>query len=113
MGARYAHCRSPHSLISGFALSLIGAILFILGQITLFALLYTLGVVCSLVGTGFLLGFWKQCKMMMDPVRIYAAGEAPGSLSALPRGGTPPRGGMRRFPFAAILHLADQSGLRS
>ncbi|GAA5872706.1 hypothetical protein JCM3774_005035 [Rhodotorula dairenensis] len=61
-------------LVTGFALSLIGAIFFILGQITLFALLYTLGVVCSLVGTGFLLGFWKQCKMMMDPVRIYAAG---------------------------------------
>ncbi|GAA5957343.1 hypothetical protein JCM8115_006962 [Rhodotorula mucilaginosa] len=61
-------------LVCGFALSLIGAICFVLGQITLFATLYTLGVVCSLVGTGFLLGFWKQCKMMMDPVRIYAAG---------------------------------------
>lgn len=64
-----------YSLVCGFALSLIGAICFVLGQITLFATLYTLGVVCSLVGTGFLLGFWKQCKMMMDPVRIYAAGE--------------------------------------
>lgn len=60
-------------LVCGFALSLIGAICFVLGQITLFATLYTLGVVCSLVGTGFLLGFWKQCKMMMDPVRRYAA----------------------------------------
>lgn len=65
-----------HSLVCGFALSLIGAICFVLGQITLFATLYTLGVVCSLVGTGFLLGFWKQCKMMMDPVRRYAAGES-------------------------------------
>lgn len=62
------------SLIAGFAMSLIGAIFFTLGQITLFALLYVIGVICSLVGTGFLLGFKKQFKMMLDPVRIYAAG---------------------------------------
>ncbi|POY72790.1 hypothetical protein BMF94_4199 [Rhodotorula taiwanensis] len=61
-------------LIAGFAMSLIGAIFFTLGQITLFALLYVIGVICSLVGTGFLLGFKKQFKMMLDPVRIYAAG---------------------------------------
>ena len=76
-----------NSLVCGFALSLIGAICFVLGQITLFATLYTLGVVCSLVGTGFLLGFWKQCKMMMDPVRIYAAGEFLLSLDFLKKGG--------------------------
>ncbi|BGP04064.1 Protein transport protein SFT2 [Rhodotorula toruloides] len=57
----------------GFALSLLGAIFFALGQVALFATLYVVGVVASLVGTGFLLGFMKQLRMMWDPVRRYAA----------------------------------------
>ncbi|BGP35959.1 hypothetical protein JCM10296v2_007811 [Rhodotorula toruloides] len=57
----------------GFALSLLGAIFFALGQVALFATLYVVGVVASLIGTGFLLGFMKQLKMMWDPVRRYAA----------------------------------------
>ncbi|GAA6021453.1 hypothetical protein JCM8202_006377 [Rhodotorula sphaerocarpa] len=61
-------------LVCGFALSLIGAILFVLGQVTLFAVLYVIGVICSLVGTGFLLGFGRQFKAMLDPIRIYATG---------------------------------------
>ncbi|KAL8277530.1 hypothetical protein RQP46_010085 [Phenoliferia psychrophenolica] len=61
-------------LVAGFALSLIGAIFFTFGQIALFATLYTLGVVISLVGTGFLIGFTRQLKMAWDPVRRYAAG---------------------------------------
>ncbi|GAA5889733.1 hypothetical protein JCM6882_004304 [Rhodosporidiobolus microsporus] len=61
-------------VIGGFALSLLGAIFFALGQVALFATLYVVGVVLSLVGTGFLVGFWKQVKMMWDPVRRYAAG---------------------------------------
>lgn len=52
----------------------LGSILFVLGNITLFATFYTLGVVISLVGTGFLVGFQKQLSMMWDPVRRYAAG---------------------------------------
>ncbi|KAK4702201.1 hypothetical protein P7C70_g4027, partial [Phenoliferia sp. Uapishka_3] len=43
-------------LLGGFTLSLIGAIFFTFGQIALFATLYVLGVVLSLVGTGFLIG---------------------------------------------------------
>ncbi|CEQ40768.1 SPOSA6832_02430, partial [Sporobolomyces salmonicolor] len=35
--------------------------------------LYVVGVVVSLCGTGFLLGFGKQLRMMWDPVRRYAA----------------------------------------
>ncbi|GAA5857964.1 hypothetical protein JCM8547_006641 [Rhodosporidiobolus lusitaniae] len=61
-------------IVAGFALSLLGSIFFALGQVTLFALLYVVGVVVSLVGTGFLVGFMKQIKMMWDPVRRYAAG---------------------------------------
>ncbi|SCZ96357.1 BZ3500_MvSof-1268-A1-R1_Chr8-2g10139 [Microbotryum saponariae] len=57
-------------LVAGCALAVVGAILFALGQVTLFATFYVLGVIISLVGTGFLVGF----KMMMDPVRIWAAG---------------------------------------
>ncbi|GAA5977443.1 hypothetical protein JCM11641_000965 [Rhodosporidiobolus odoratus] len=61
-------------ILGGFALSLLGSIFFALGQISLFATLYVVGVVVSLVGTGFLVGFMKQLKMMWDPVRRYAAG---------------------------------------
>ncbi|GAA5913720.1 hypothetical protein JCM8208_003865 [Rhodotorula glutinis] len=61
-------------LVTGFGLSLLGAILFALGQVTLFAILYVVGAILSLVGTGFLLGFMKQLKLMWDPVRRYAAG---------------------------------------
>lgn len=37
------------------------------------AVLYVIGVIVSLIGTGFLVGFGKQLKMMLDPVRRYAA----------------------------------------
>ncbi|KAM0750467.1 SFT2-domain-containing protein [Meredithblackwellia eburnea MCA 4105] len=60
-------------LVGGFALSLIGSIFFAFGQIALFATLYVIGVVVSLIGTGFLVGFARQVKMMWDPVRRYAA----------------------------------------
>lgn len=76
-------------------MSIVGAILFTFGQITLFAILYVVGVIVSLVGqshlinpftnpcgeltrapfagTGFLMGFARQFHSMMDPVRRYAA----------------------------------------
>ncbi len=52
---------SPYSLIVfslaiGFVLSLLGSIVLFLGQITIFAILYGLGTVVSLAGTGFLIG---------------------------------------------------------
>ncbi|BGP28138.1 hypothetical protein JCM10295v2_007125 [Rhodotorula toruloides] len=61
-------------VVAGFALSLLGAVFFALGQVALFATLFVVGVVVSLIGTGFLLGFMKQLRMMWDPVRRYAAG---------------------------------------
>ncbi|GAA6060646.1 hypothetical protein JCM10212_006397 [Sporobolomyces blumeae] len=59
-------------VVAGFVLSILGSILFVLGQVTLFALLYVVGVVVGLVGSGFLWGFKKQAKAMMDPVRLYS-----------------------------------------
>ncbi|KAI0703603.1 SFT2-domain-containing protein [Cytidiella melzeri] len=59
-------------LALGFVLSLLGSILLFLGQLGSFAVLYALGTVISLVGTGFLLGFAKQIKMMFKPVRVLA-----------------------------------------
>ncbi|KZO99328.1 SFT2-domain-containing protein [Calocera viscosa TUFC12733] len=56
----------------GFVLSLLGSILLILGQTWTFALLYTVGIVVTLVGTGFLIGFFRQLKMMFAMVRIVA-----------------------------------------
>ncbi|GAA6005354.1 hypothetical protein JCM11491_002668 [Sporobolomyces phaffii] len=56
----------------GCILSILGSILFVLGQITLFCLFYVFGIVISLVGSGFLWGFKKQAKAMWDPVRRYA-----------------------------------------
>jgi len=60
-------------LAGGFILSLLGAILLFLGQLGSFAVLYAFGTVISLAGTGFLIGFWKQTKLMFKPVRIVAS----------------------------------------
>lgn len=59
-------------LIIGFALSLLGSILLFLGQLGSFAVLYTIGILVSLVGTGFVIGFASQFKLMFKPVRIIA-----------------------------------------
>jgi len=59
-------------LIIGFALSILGSILLFLGQLGSFAVLYTIGVLVSLAGTGFLIGFVTQIKMMFKPVRLVA-----------------------------------------
>jgi len=59
-------------LVTGFILSIIGSALLFLGALGSFALLYALGTVISLVGTGFLMGFFKQLKVMFKPVRIVA-----------------------------------------
>jgi len=57
----------------GFILSLLGTIVLILGQLVLFAVLYVLGTVVTLFGTGFLIGFLRQLKLMFKPVRIVAS----------------------------------------
>ncbi|KAF8558470.1 SFT2-domain-containing protein [Imleria badia] len=59
-------------LIVGFALSLLGSILLFLGQLGSFAVLYTIGILVALAGTGFLLGFVTQIKLMFKPVRVIA-----------------------------------------
>ncbi|KAG2133872.1 SFT2-domain-containing protein [Suillus cothurnatus] len=59
-------------LIIGFALSLLGSVLLFLGQLGSFAVLYTIGILVSLVGTGFVIGFASQIKLMFKPVRIIA-----------------------------------------
>ncbi|KAI0309073.1 SFT2-domain-containing protein [Amylostereum chailletii] len=56
----------------GFLLSILGTILLFLGGLTSFAILYALGTVVSLIGTGFLIGFLKQLKLMFKPIRVVA-----------------------------------------
>ncbi|KAL0947372.1 hypothetical protein HGRIS_013488 [Hohenbuehelia grisea] len=59
-------------LITGFVLSLLGSIVLFLGQFSIFAILYVTGTIVALVGTGFLIGFLKQLKLMFKPVRVVA-----------------------------------------
>jgi len=59
-------------LVAGFVLSILGSALLFLGQLGSFAILYVLGTIVSLIGTGFLIGFLKQLKLMFKPVRVVA-----------------------------------------
>ncbi|KIY66106.1 SFT2-domain-containing protein [Cylindrobasidium torrendii FP15055 ss-10] len=59
-------------LVIGFVFSLLGSIVLFLGQLAIFAVLFVLGTLISLVGTGFLIGFLKQLKMMFKPIRVVA-----------------------------------------
>jgi len=59
-------------LIAGFVLSLLGTVVLTFGMLVLFSTLYILGTVISLIGTGFLIGFFKQLKLMFKPVRVVA-----------------------------------------
>jgi len=60
-------------LIVGFILSILGSVLLFLGQLGSFAVLYVMGTIVSLIGTGFLIGFFKQLKLMFKPVRVVAS----------------------------------------
>jgi len=60
-------------LIIGFVLSILGSALLFLGQLGSFAVLYGMGTLISLAGTGFVIGFFKQMKLMFKPVRIVAS----------------------------------------
>ncbi|TFK42748.1 Got1/Sft2-like family-domain-containing protein [Crucibulum laeve] len=60
-------------LIIGFVLSVLATVTLFLGQLTSFAVLYVIGTIISLVGTGFLIGFFKQLKLMFKPVRVVAS----------------------------------------
>jgi len=59
-------------LAIGFLLSILGSIVLFLGQVSIFAILYIFGTIVSLVGTGFLIGFLNQLKLMFKPVRVVA-----------------------------------------
>jgi len=59
-------------LAMGFLLSLLGSIMLFLTLISLFAVLYGLGTIVALIGTGFLIGFASQIKLMFKPVRVVA-----------------------------------------
>jgi len=59
-------------LVIGFILSMLGSALLFLGQLGSFAVLYGMGTLISLAGTGFLIGFASQFKLMFKPVRIVA-----------------------------------------
>jgi len=60
-------------LAVGFLLSILGAVLLFLGQLGIFAVLYVMGTIVTLIGTGFLIGFLKQLKLMFKPVRVIAS----------------------------------------
>ncbi|KAH6918750.1 Got1/Sft2-like family-domain-containing protein [Coprinopsis sp. MPI-PUGE-AT-0042] len=59
--------------VVGFVMSLLGTIVLFSGSFVLFAILFGLGTIISLVGTGFLIGFFKQLKLMFKPVRVVAS----------------------------------------
>jgi len=59
-------------LVAGFICSLLGTLLLFVGGLITFAVLYALGTIISLVGTGFLIGFASQIKGMFKPVRVVA-----------------------------------------
>ncbi|OAX40025.1 SFT2-domain-containing protein [Rhizopogon vinicolor AM-OR11-026] len=67
-------------LIIGFALSILGSVLLFLSQLGSFAVLYTIGILVSLVGTGFVIGFASQLKLMFKPVRLIATAVFLGSV---------------------------------
>lgn len=56
--------------LGGFVISLLGTVLLVTGSLSVFVVLYAVGVLVSLTGTGFLIGFIKQFKQMFRPVRI-------------------------------------------
>ncbi|OJA09894.1 hypothetical protein AZE42_06752 [Rhizopogon vesiculosus] len=67
-------------LVIGFALSILGSVLLFLSQLGSFAVLYTIGILVSLVGTGFVIGFASQLKLMFKPVRLIATAVFLGSV---------------------------------
>ncbi|KAJ3207670.1 hypothetical protein HK099_000216, partial [Clydaea vesicula] len=58
--------------VGGIFLSMFSTIFLISVNLPAFAVLYTLGNIISLIGTGFLIGFKSQFKKMLDPVRLTA-----------------------------------------
>ncbi|KAG9318258.1 SFT2-domain-containing protein [Chiua virens] len=61
-------------LVVGFAISLLGSILLFLGQLGSFAVLYTIGILVSLAGTGFLIGMFKPVRVLATVVFLASIG---------------------------------------
>lgn len=93
-------------LIVGFILSILGTSLLFLGMLTTFALLYAFGTVISLVGTGFLIGFFKQLKLMFKPVRIVATIIFLGSIGLIFVGAFVLGSGLLCLIFVFVQYLA-------
>jgi len=93
-------------LIAGFVLSLLGSILLMFGFLTLFAFLYALGTLVSLAGTGFLIGFFRQLKLMFKPVRVIATIVFLGSIVLVFIGAFVLRNGLLCIIFVIVEFLA-------
>jgi len=59
-------------LAIGFVVSILATSILFLGMLVSFVIMYTLGIIVSLIGTGFLIGFFQQLKLMFKPVRVVA-----------------------------------------
>jgi len=59
-------------LAIGFVVSILATSILFLGMLVSFVIMYTLGIIVSLIGTGFLIGFFQQLKLMFKPVRVIA-----------------------------------------
>ncbi|KAI0646921.1 SFT2-domain-containing protein [Trametes meyenii] len=93
-------------LAAGFVLSLLGSIFLFLGSLASFAILYAIGTIISLVGTGFLVGFTKQLKMMFKPVRVVATIVFLGSIGLIFVGAFVIRSDILCIIFVIIEYLA-------
>jgi len=86
---RNAEATTFDSLAIGFVVSILSTSILFLGMLVSFVsayylfhsrytctnastVMYTLGIIVSLIGTGFLIGFFQQLKLMFKPVRIVA-----------------------------------------
>jgi len=93
-------------LVVGFLLSILASSLLFLQQLTSFAILYALGTLISLIGTGFLIGFFKQLKLMFKPVRIVATLVFLGSIGLIFVGAFVIRNGVVCLIFVFVEYLA-------
>ncbi|RDX48269.1 SFT2-domain-containing protein [Polyporus arcularius HHB13444] len=93
-------------LAIGFLLSLLGGIFLFLGSLVSFAFLYGLGTIISLIGTGFLIGFAKQLKMMFKPIRVVATIIFLGSIGLIFVGAFVIRSNLLCIIFVIIEYIA-------
>ncbi|KAF8894446.1 Got1/Sft2-like family-domain-containing protein [Infundibulicybe gibba] len=93
-------------LVVGFLLSILGSVVLFLGQLGSFAILYVMGTIVSLIGTGFLIGFFKQLSLMFKPVRVVATFVFLGSIGLVFVGAFVLRNEILCLVFVIIEYLA-------